>query len=130
MDKYVMANIRIPLKINEDGTFTTMNDNIEVSFSNYEGIVLAKSGSNDMKPSIELNNLISKLSSTLPRGEGEPEVFFSPQENKTLIPMMKILKSDIHSKESMPPRQHMTFKNQKKIKIETKKTLRTTTKSR
>ena len=61
MDKYVMANIKLPLKINRDGSYTTMNDHIEISFSNYEGTVLAEKSLDDEKTSSELNKLISEI---------------------------------------------------------------------
>jgi len=35
--KFLMANIKLPVLINEDGSFTTIDDDIEISFSEYEG---------------------------------------------------------------------------------------------
>lgn len=99
MDRYIMANIKLPLKINEDGTYSTMVDNIEISFSNFEGSVLAeKAIDEEENKSFELNDLISKI------------VF-----PKSMI----IYKSEIKPKKTNPRTHHMSFKNQKQSAIVT-----------
>ena len=35
--KYIIANIKIPLLIKDDGTYVVLSDNTEISFSKYEG---------------------------------------------------------------------------------------------
>ena len=61
MNKYIMANIQLPLKINQDGSFTIMSDNTEIFFRNFEGNILAEKSLNDENTSLELNDLISKI---------------------------------------------------------------------
>jgi hypothetical protein len=61
-NKFIIANIIMPLRINQDGTFTTMNDNVEISFTNFEGDVLdKKKNDDDYLQSCQLNELISKM---------------------------------------------------------------------
>ena len=59
MDIYIMANIKLPLKINKDGTYETMTEYIEISFSNFEGGILEKKEISD--ESLHFNELISKI---------------------------------------------------------------------
>jgi hypothetical protein len=58
--KYIIAHINLPLKINNDGTYLVMSDNVEIKFDNYEGVILPKQecqkGASD-----ELSKLISEL---------------------------------------------------------------------
>jgi hypothetical protein len=58
--KYIIAHINLPLKINNDGTYIVMSDNVEIKFDNYEGLILpkpeSKKGASD-----ELSKLISEL---------------------------------------------------------------------
>lgn len=58
--KYIIANINLPLQVNDDGTYIVMNDNIEIKFENYEGILVAN---DECKKNAceELSKLISEI---------------------------------------------------------------------
>lgn len=59
--KYIIANIKIPLMLNDDGTYVVLSENTEIKFSSFEGELKANE-KNDA--SEELSNLIASL---LPR---------------------------------------------------------------
>ena len=119
MDRYIMANISIPLKVNEDGTLTTMNDNIKMSFNSHELLDLAENIINSDYSSNELNELIAKM---VPA-----KMIPAKMIQAKMIPAMTLLKSEIQPKGTMTKTRHMSFKNQNKSP---NKTNRTTFKSR
>ena len=59
--KYIIANIKIPLMLNDDGTYVVLSENTEIKFSSFEG-ELKSNEKNDAGE--ELSNLIASL---LPR---------------------------------------------------------------
>jgi hypothetical protein len=66
--KYIIANIKIPLMVNDDGTYVVLSENTEIKFSSFEG-ELKTNEKNDA--SEELSNLIASLlpiDSVLPSG--------------------------------------------------------------
>jgi hypothetical protein len=102
MDKYIMATIKLPLKVNNDGSFITMNDNIEISFGDMEGSILGEKEVSDENTSLQLKELIEKI--------------ILPNE----LPM-SIFKNEIHKKNYGSGSNHLSFKNQKKSSIFKKK---------
>ena len=56
--KYIIANIKIPLMLNDDGTYVVLSENTEIKFSSFEG-ELKVNDKNDA--SEELSNLIASL---------------------------------------------------------------------
>jgi hypothetical protein len=57
--KYIIANINLPLKIDDDGTYSVMSENIEIKFENYEGslpIPMCQINASD-----ELSKIIAEL---------------------------------------------------------------------
>lgn len=58
--KYIIANINLPLKIDNDGTYSVMSENIEIKFENYEGISLPTPIC-QMNASDELSKIIAEL---------------------------------------------------------------------
>lgn len=58
--KYIIANINLPLKIDDDGTYSVMSKNIEIKFENYEGISLPIPMC-QMNASDELSKIIAEL---------------------------------------------------------------------
>ena len=76
--KYIIANIKIPLMLNDDGTYVVLSENTEIKFSSFEG-ELKVNDKNDA--SEELSNLMSSLlsgDSVLPSGGN-----FASQNNLT-----------------------------------------------
>jgi hypothetical protein len=66
--KYIIANIKIPLMLNDDGTYVVLSENTEIKFSHFEG-ELKSNEKNDAGE--ELSNLIASLlsrDSVLPSG--------------------------------------------------------------
>ena len=66
--KYIIANIKIPLMLNDDGTYVVLSENTEIKFSSFEG-ELKSNEKNDAGE--ELSNLIASLlprDSVLPSG--------------------------------------------------------------
>lgn len=59
--KYIIANISLPLKINDDGTYVVMSESTEIKFSSYEGDILS---SRDIDKTVACNEL-SKLMTSL-----------------------------------------------------------------
>lgn len=58
---YIIANIKIPLQVNSDGTYSTMTDYIDIQFSNHDGCVLEKSEDSDASQFNEiLMNIMKK----------------------------------------------------------------------
>jgi hypothetical protein len=57
--KYIIANISLPLKINDDGTYVVMSENTEIKFSSYEGYI--SRGNDKTVVCNELSNLLSSL---------------------------------------------------------------------
>jgi aspartate ammonia-lyase len=56
--KYIIANIKIPLMLNDDGTYVVLSENTEIKFSSFVGEL----HTNDKKDgSAELSNLMSSL---------------------------------------------------------------------
>ena len=76
--KYIIANIKIPLMLNDDGTYVVLSENTEIKFSSFEG-ELKSNEKNDAGE--ELSNLIASLlprDSVLPSGGN-----FASQNNLT-----------------------------------------------
>jgi hypothetical protein len=59
--KYIIANIKIPLMLNDDGTYVVLSENTEIKFSSFEG-ELKVNDKNDS--SEELSKLMSSLLSS------------------------------------------------------------------
>lgn len=60
INNYIIANISLPLKINDDGSYIVMSDNIEIKFNKHDGELISKTG--DKKYACdELNELLSSL---------------------------------------------------------------------
>ena len=73
--KYIIANIKIPLMLNDDGTYVVLSENTEIKFSSFEG-ELKVNDKNDA--SEELSNLIASLLPGVPSGGN-----FASQNNLT-----------------------------------------------
>jgi hypothetical protein len=58
--KYIIAQISLPLKINDDGTYIVMSENVEIKFDNYDGTILPKEACKE-EACNELAKMISEL---------------------------------------------------------------------
>jgi hypothetical protein len=59
--KYLIANIKLPILVNKDGSFTIMDDDIDIQISNYDGPI--KRVVNDIV--IDKSQLIKKEKNSL-----------------------------------------------------------------
>lgn len=113
--KYIIANIKIPLMLNDDGTYVVLSENTEMKFSSFEG-ELKVNDKNDA--SEELSNLIASLlpsDSILPSGN----IFASQERFGASIVLEEVI-------ENVPSiiRKNITFKRCTKKKATSKHSIK------
>ena len=121
--KYIIANIKIPVMLNDDGTYVVLSENTEINFSNFEG-ELQKN--NKISASEELSNLMSSLLSS-----GDKLIScsdFASQNNPTASRLGDISVSAVLEEviENVPLiiRKNITFKRSSKKKAPSKHTVK------
>jgi hypothetical protein len=63
-NNYIIANIKLPIKINLDGSYDILSDNIEIVFSNNKDNILEES-KNNKDSQIQLKTLIAEIITTV-----------------------------------------------------------------
>ena len=100
--KYIIANISLPLKINEDGTYFVMSENIELKFSAYEGDLLSSRSIDKTTACSELTQLMSSLLEDVKNTKNPVENCRGPNIKKNNITFKSsIKKHNVKSKYTM-----------------------------
>lgn len=118
--KYIIANIKIPLMLNDDGTYVVLSENTEISFSSLEG-ELPVNDKNDAGE--ELSKLMSSLlpgDSVLPSGGN-----FASQNNLTTDRFgASVVLEEMNENVPSIIRKNITFKRCTKKKPTTKHSMK------
>jgi hypothetical protein len=104
--KYIIANIKIPLMLNDDGTYVVLSENTEIKFSSFEG-ELKVNDKNDS--SEELSKLMSSL--------------LSSDSDSRVVDASTVLEEVIENVPSII-RKNITFKRCSKKKTTSKHTIK------
>ena len=117
--KYIIANIKIPVMLNDDGTYVVLSEKTEINFSNFEG-ELQKNEKNSV--SEEFSNLMSSLLSSGDKLTSCSD--FASQNNPTASRLgddsvSEVLKEVIENVSSII-RKNITFKRSSKKKATSK----------
>ena len=86
-ERYIMSVIRMPLRVHRDGTYTTLDDRIVMSFEAWEGPPPPVSDENSRRQSTEeLNALLSSLKHPIPSSNPDPSPSSNPDPSPSSNP--------------------------------------------
>ena len=57
--KYIIANVTLPLMINDDGSYVVLSENIDIKFSNHVGELLSPKECDKNRTCLELSKMVS-----------------------------------------------------------------------
>jgi len=86
-ERYIMSVIRMPLRVHRDGTYTTLDDRIVMSFEAWEGPPPPVSDENTRRQNTEeLNALLSSMKNPSPSIEPDPSPSIEPNPSPSVEP--------------------------------------------
>lgn len=108
--KYILAHIKVPMEINEDGTFETLPDYLSINFENLKE--LPDPSDNDYNNDYIKQQIISLLSdtdNTVPRENKTTET--NEQKPETIEKPLILSQIDLNNRKQKSHMKNITFKN-------------------